>query len=126
MGAELLRLHHSPLGEVAPRDPGLEDEVILDPLIDLRQGKLPEGGGPWWSRFAGACQTGLMLLALAPYEGKQPFQMLALAVFPVSSGQCLALLVLHTRKVQESATLSANNSHAAIYPRHFLSRDGRA
>src|SRR5262249_42247863 len=30
VGAELLRLHHSPLGEVAAGDPGREAEVVLD------------------------------------------------------------------------------------------------
>src|SRR5947209_20432256 len=30
VGAELLRLHNSPLGEVAAGDPGREAEVVLD------------------------------------------------------------------------------------------------
>jgi phosphatidylglycerophosphate synthase len=71
----------------------------LDPLISLRHGKLPQGGGPWWSRLAGACQTGLILIALAPFEPRQRNRFLSLAALPVSAGQCLALLVLLIRKV---------------------------
>jgi hypothetical protein len=31
VGAELLRLHDRPLGQLAARDPGREPEVVLDP-----------------------------------------------------------------------------------------------
>ena len=71
----------------------------LDPLISLRQGKLPQGGGPWWSRLAGAGQTGLFFAALAPFEGRWRKRFLTIAAVPVSAGQYVALLVLLARKV---------------------------
>lgn len=73
----------------------------LDPLISLQQGKLPHGGGPWWSRLAGAGQTGLFFAALAPFEGRWRNRFLTLASVPVSAGQCVALLILLARKVQQ-------------------------
>ncbi len=74
----------------------------LDPFLSLRCGNLPQGGGPWWSRLAGACQAALLLAALAPFEGRQLRRILSLAAGPVSAGQCAALLVLLARKVQEN------------------------
>jgi phosphatidylglycerophosphate synthase len=71
----------------------------LDPLISLRNGHLPQGGGPWWSRLAGASQAGLFFVALAPFGGRWRNQLLASAALPVSTGQCIALLVLLARKV---------------------------
>ena len=71
----------------------------LDPFISLRQGDLPQGGGPWWSRLAGAGQTGLFFAALAPFGGWWRKRLLAIAAIPVSAGQCAALLVLFARKV---------------------------
>jgi phosphatidylglycerophosphate synthase len=38
----------------------------LHPLLDVRAGGLPRGGGPWWAHATGAAQMGLVLLALAP------------------------------------------------------------
>lgn len=71
----------------------------LDPLISLRNGHLPQGGGPWWSRLAGASQTGLFFAALAPFGGRWRNRLLTSAALPVSTGQCIALLVLLARKV---------------------------
>lgn len=71
----------------------------LDPLISLRQGKLPQGGGPWWSRLAGASQTGLFFAALAPFDGRWRNQFLASMALPVSIGQGIALTILLARKV---------------------------
>ena len=40
------------------------------------QGKLPQGRGPWWYRFAGASQMGLLIVALAPFDWRQRKQIL--------------------------------------------------
>jgi phosphatidylglycerophosphate synthase len=71
----------------------------LDPVISLRDGNLPQGGGPWWSRLAGASQTGLFFTALAPFGGRWRNRLLAFAALPVSAAQSIALLVLLARKV---------------------------
>lgn len=71
----------------------------LDPLISLRNGHLSQGGGPWWSRLAGACQTGLFFTALAPFGGRWRNQILSATALPVSIGQCVSLLLLLARKV---------------------------
>ncbi|MGI8912326.1 MAG: CDP-alcohol phosphatidyltransferase family protein [Chloroflexota bacterium] len=38
----------------------------LDPLFALRAGRLPSGGGPWWTRVSGVAQMALFVTALAP------------------------------------------------------------
>ena len=65
----------------------------LEPLLALMQGKLPQGGGPWWYRLAGASQMGLLIVALAPFDWRQRKQFLTAASFPVSIGQCTAIFV---------------------------------
>lgn len=74
----------------------------LDPLIDLRKGKLPHGGGPWWSRVTGTAQMLLFLTALAPTNRRWRRQVLAIAALPVSIGQGITILVLLVRKIQEN------------------------
>ena len=65
----------------------------LEPLLALMQGKLPQGGGPWWYRLVGASQMGLLIVALAPFDWRQRKQFLTAASFPVSIGQCTAIFV---------------------------------
>ena len=65
----------------------------LEPLLALIQGKLPQGGGPWWYRLAGASQMGLLILALAPFDWRQRKQFLTAASLPISIGQCAAIFV---------------------------------
>jgi phosphatidylglycerophosphate synthase len=72
----------------------------LDPFISLGQADLPQGGGPWWSRLAGASQTGLFFAALAPFGGRWRNRLLTIAALPVSTVQCIALLALLARKVR--------------------------
>jgi phosphatidylglycerophosphate synthase len=74
----------------------------LDPLLALKQGKLPQGGGPWWYRMVGASQMALLIVALAPINWKQRKHILTAISLPVSIGQCAAILVLLTRKLQKS------------------------
>jgi phosphatidylglycerophosphate synthase len=65
----------------------------LEPLLALMQGKLPQGGGPWWYRLAGASQMGLLIVALAPFDWRQRKQFLITASLPISIGQCVAIVV---------------------------------
>jgi hypothetical protein len=65
------------------------------------QGKLPEGGGPWWYRIAGASQMALLIVALAPFDWRQRKQILTAASSPVSIGQCAAIVVRLVRKLQK-------------------------
>ncbi len=71
----------------------------LDPLFDLRRGKLPHGGGPWWSRMTGTAQMLLFLTALAPVNRRWRQRTLSLAALPVSGGQCITIVVLLARKM---------------------------
>lgn len=72
----------------------------LDPLVDLRRGKLPQGGGPWWSRLTGSGQMVLFLTALAPASWRWRKRTLDIAVLPVSGGQSIAIIVLLARKIR--------------------------
>lgn len=74
----------------------------LDPLIDLRRGKLPHGGGPWWSRVTGTAQMLLFLTALAPIDKQWRRQVLAAATLPVSVGQGITIIILLARKIGEN------------------------
>ena len=73
---------------------------FLDPLVDLRRGKLPQGGGPWWSRLTGSGQMVLFLTALAPIDWRWRKRTLVRVALPVSGGQGLAIIVLLARKIQ--------------------------
>ena len=74
----------------------------LDPLLVLKQGKLPQGGGPLWYRMIGASQMALLIVALAPINWWQRKQILTAISLPVSIGQCTAIIVLLARKLQKS------------------------
>ena len=63
----------------------------LEPMLALMQGNLPQGGGPWWYRLAGASQMGLLIVALAPFDWRKRKQFLTAASLPVSLGQCAAI-----------------------------------
>ncbi len=76
----------------------------LDPILDLRRGKLPRGGGPWWSRLTGTSQMILFLAALAPLKGRwreQVMRTVKMAAPLVSIGQGAAILILLVRKFVE-------------------------
>jgi phosphatidylglycerophosphate synthase len=88
----------------------------LDPLLDLRRGKLPRGGGPWWSRLTGTGQMVLFLTALAPVDGRWRKQALAVAALPVSGGQSVAVIVLLARKRQENAGALHKQSAGPQHP----------
>jgi hypothetical protein len=65
----------------------------LEPMLALTQGKLPQGGGPWWYRLAGASQMGMFIVAQAPFDWRQRKQILTAASLPVSIGQCAAIFI---------------------------------
>jgi phosphatidylglycerophosphate synthase len=73
----------------------------LEPLLALMQGKLPEGGGPWWYRIAGASQMGVLIGTLAPFDWRLRKQILTAASLPVSIGQCAAICVRLARKLRK-------------------------
>jgi phosphatidylglycerophosphate synthase len=64
------------------------------PLLDLRAGRLPRGGGPWWGRVTGVAQMVLLIGALAPVDGPERNAALGLAVWPISGAQLVTLLAL--------------------------------
>ncbi len=73
----------------------------LDPILDLSRGRLPHGGGPWWSRLAGTAQMALYLAALAPLKGhwrERMMRAVRIVALPVSGGQGMAIVVLLARK----------------------------
>jgi phosphatidylglycerophosphate synthase len=77
----------------------------LDPTLDLSRGKLPHGGGPWWSRLTGTAQMALFLAALAPLKGRgreTVMKAVKVAALPVSVGQGAAIMVLLVRKIGEN------------------------
>jgi phosphatidylglycerophosphate synthase len=65
----------------------------LEPMLALMQGKLPQGGGPWWYRLVGASQMGLLIVALAPFDWRKRKQFLTTASLPICIGQCAAIFV---------------------------------
>lgn len=72
----------------------------IHPLLDLRAGRLPSGGGPWWSRATGVAQMALLLAAFAPITGVVRDAVLGAVAWPVSFTQLatmLALLALRRR-----------------------------
>ncbi len=72
----------------------------IHPLLDLRAGRLPAGGGPWWCRATGVAQMTLLIAAFAPVTGPARDAILAVVVWPVSLAQLatmLALLALRRR-----------------------------
>lgn len=74
----------------------------LDPLLDTLDGKLPRGGGPWWSRVTGTAQMLLIIGALAPIHGRLRNQALAIAALTVSTAQLVTILVLLVKKLPSS------------------------
>ena len=73
----------------------------LEPLLAVMQGNLPQGGGPWWYRMAGASQMGLLIVALTPFDSRQRKRILIAASLPVSIGQCAAIAVRLVSKLKQ-------------------------
>jgi len=74
----------------------------LEPLLALKQGKLPHGGGPWWYRTIGASQMAILIVALAPIDWRQRKQILTAVSLPVSGAQCAAIFIHLIMKLRES------------------------
>ena len=68
------------------------------PLLDLRDGRLPAGGGPGWSRVAGTAQMLLVAAALAPFRWPGRARLLARLAAPISAAQGATILVLLRRR----------------------------
>lgn len=66
----------------------------LHPLLDLSTGKLPVGGGPWWSRVTGVAQMAMLLFGFAPVEGALRDAVLSALIWPVSLAQVFTMLAL--------------------------------
>lgn len=76
----------------------------LHPWLALRQGRLPAGGGPWWSRITGTAQMLLIVAALLPWHGPLRGQILSLSAYPISSAQLFTMLVLLLPRYAPAAT----------------------
>jgi phosphatidylglycerophosphate synthase len=74
----------------------------LDPLLVLKRGKLPQGGGPLWYRMIGASQMALLIGALAPINWLWRKQILTAISLPICIGQCTAIIILLARKLKKS------------------------
>lgn len=66
----------------------------IHPLLALRAGELPSGGGPWWSRATGVAQMAMLLAAFAPIAGTARDMILGIVVWPISLAQLGAMLAL--------------------------------
>jgi phosphatidylglycerophosphate synthase len=76
----------------------------IHPLLALRAGKLPVGGGPWWSRVTGMTQMAVLMAGFAPIAGPVRDAILGIIIWPVSLAQLatmLALLAFRRRERQE-------------------------
>ena len=76
----------------------------IHPLLALRAGKLPVGGGPWWSRVTGMTQMAVLMAGFAPIAGPARDAILDIVIWPVSLAQLatmLALLALRRRSRRE-------------------------
>jgi phosphatidylglycerophosphate synthase len=74
----------------------------VHPLLDVRAGDVPRGGGPWWARVTGAAQMGMVLLALAPTRKAWRGRPLRTMCGPISIGQLVAQLTLLARRRQSA------------------------
>lgn len=66
----------------------------LHPLLALRAGKVPVGGGPWWSRVTGMLQMAMLMAAFAPITGAVRDAIFGVVVWPVSLAQLITMLAL--------------------------------
>jgi len=64
----------------------------IHPLLALRAGKLPVGGGPWWSRVTGMTQMAVLMAGFAPIVGPARDAILGIVIWPVSLAQLATML----------------------------------
>lgn len=91
------------------------------PLLDLRAGRLPHGGGPWWSRVTGVAQMVLLIGALAPVDGPERDAVLGAAVWPISGAQLVTLLALLLPRLigrGRAPALGAERASASVQGKH--------
>ncbi len=82
----------------------------IHPAIAFCQGRLPKGGGPWWSIFTGVAQMVLLVTALAPAQGIMPHSLLVIASWPISGAQLITMIVLLRRSPYISEQQAALSS----------------
>jgi len=85
----------------------------LHPLLDLRDGLLPRGSGPGWSRVTGTAQMALMLSALAPIRWRPPRSALVGLAAVVSGSQLAAVLLLLQRQAHRRPANSEEGDDAS-------------
>src|SRR5689334_21734062 len=64
----------------------------IHPILALRAGKLPVGGGPWWSRVTGMTQMAVLIAAFAPVAGPVRDAFFGVIIWPVSLAQLATML----------------------------------
>lgn len=64
----------------------------VHPVLALRAGKLPAGGGPWWTRVTGSAQMLLFALALLPWQGATRDLSMIWLAYPISIAQIVTML----------------------------------
>ena len=66
----------------------------IHPMLDLRRGQLPVGGGPKWGRLTGIAQYLFFSFALAPVAGRTRDRIARFASPLISGAQLLSMLML--------------------------------
>ena len=84
----------------------------IHPLLTLREGKVPVGGGPWWSRLTGMTQMAVLMAAFAPVAGHGRDTIFGIVIWPVSLAQLATMLALLAMRLpkrrQPPLSVSAN------------------
>lgn len=84
----------------------------IHPLLTLREGKVPVGGGPWWSRVTGMTQMAVLMAAFAPVTGHVRDTIFGIVIWPVSLAQLATMLALLAMRLpkrrQPPLSVSAN------------------
>jgi phosphatidylglycerophosphate synthase len=66
----------------------------IHPILALHAGKLPAGGGPWWSRVTGMTQMAMLMAGFAPIGGVVRDAIFGVVVWPISLAQLATMLAL--------------------------------
>ena len=66
----------------------------IHPLLALRAGTVPVGGGPLWSRVTGMTQMAVLMAAFAPVTGLVRDTIFGVIIWPVSLAQLVTMLAL--------------------------------
>jgi hypothetical protein len=99
------------------------------PLLDLCAGRLPQGGGPWWSRVTGVAQMLLLIGVLAPVNGPERDTVIGFVVWPVSGAQLATMIALLLPRLRwQGARRGADGyrrtRRAPLWPGRLVRRNG--